>query len=484
MVAPHSATSAPEDPWKKRVLVSANVLCALYIVYLVFHPVPKEAGGWPGSPVSSTPPKSQELTVDGEPPVSQGEVTAKPEDAPVPPAEASQSYVTHARTPLSPNQWDAYVSLGNNPFSTDFPQDEALTVTSDALVWKRQARVYNYLTCFGEDNNMPTVARYDVAFLPIGCFGDAPGNACLSTSCYFARSLANATFCGKKKFGAFLGDNFYPNGLKKDTDPRFDKDLNTKFFRHGPLRMRYYAMVGNHDKRPYTQLRGPGQHSFWYMPAFNYSGDVIRVGSTSVQVFIVDTHWGFDLSYPHMQSQAEWLDAQLAASTATWKVVMSHEPIFCFADFDHNRALLDFIHPVLLKHKVQLFVAAHVHGVFLHKVQGGYHQLTSAGFADNFHTHVKAKRPRGYYHLGRGASAVFFSETHADVVAFLPDASTIFTHRIPVTIDPAVPVTNIAVGDKKLFEYRHTCEALKPEVPKFCSDFTPGAPPAASPEQG
>lgn len=472
--------------WRKRGLVAANVLCAAYIVYLVFHPVSKESGGWPSAHEhTNAPATSNEVVVETDAPSPTASTGERPQtQAPRKPA-SNIPFVTHARTPLTPQQWDAYVALlspDKNPgglFSTQFPDDEALTVTSDEMVWKRKSRVYDFLRCFGEDNQSPSVPRYDVAFLPIGCFGDAPGNACLSTSCYFARSLANATFCGQKKFGAFLGDNFYPNGLKKDTDPRFDRDLNTKFFRHGPLRMRYYAMVGNHDKRPHTQIRGPGQHSYWYMPAFNYSGDVIRVQGTTVQVFIVDTHWGFDLSYPHMQAQAQWLDEQLGASTATWKVVMSHEPVFCFADFDHNRALLDFIHPVLLKHKVQLFVAAHVHGVFLHKVQGGYYQLTSAGFADNVHTHVKAKRPRGYYHLGRGATAVFFSATHADVVGFMPDASTIFTHRIPVVIDPVVPVTNVAVGDDKLFQYRHTCEALKPEVPKFCSDAT-----AASTPQG
>lgn len=487
MSPPSQTTVNASGEWtlQKILLVLANLFCAGYICYLVFNTTKDST--WPGNTQhrlaeeEATP--APEVLNSGTPeetaatPAQAGPVSSAPRSShPGQPASPNTaSFTTSAKGPLSDQQMLAFKELTTSKrlFSSTFPSDERLSVTSDDMVQRRGTRLFDHLSCFGDDEQRSP--RYDFAFIPIGCFGDAPGSACLTTSCYFGRSLANATFCGNKKFGAFLGDNFYPNGLKRDTDPRFERDLHNKFFRHGALRMRFYAMVGNHDKRPSTQIRRSGQHPFWYMPSFNYSGDLIRSRGSSVQVFVIDTHWGFDLNYPHMEAQAAWLDRELSDSPAKWKIVMSHEPVFCFEDFDHSRALMDFIHPVLKKHKVQLFVAAHVHGVFLHKVEGGYHQLTSAGFSDNVHTHVKAKRPRGYYHLGRGATAVFINETFADVVGFMPDGSIIFTHRIGVDVNPKVDVTDAAIGDTALFSSRHPCEALLPEVPSFCSKYVAGS---------
>jgi hypothetical protein len=74
-------------------------------------------------------------------------------------------------------------------------------------------------------------------------------------------------------------------------------------------------------------------------------------------------------------------------------------------------------------------------------VEGGYYQLVSAGFADNIHVTVKEKRPRGYYHMGRGGTAVLFGAQEAVVTAFSAAGDLIFSHAIPLSKNLTVETT-------------------------------------------
>ena len=418
---------------KKVVLFVANVACVIYLASLVVLPKLNPSG-------------SSLTTTGGGAPTTSSQPSDMPPETPEP-IQVEEGPYTPVTKPLesaSEEQLQRFRKLGMRQPTSTFPREEWMSVTSEALIAQRSIKLYSVLPCIGDDDSAPP---FEVAFLPIGCFGDFVDRfPCQSTTCVLARSLANATFCGKSKFGAFLGDNFYPNGLKRADDRRFEKDLNAKFFRFPALRMTYYAMVGNHDLRPHTQLRQPGEHPYWVMPAYKYAAPVVGEGKVTVQSFIVDTHWGFDHSYPFLAEQGKWLDEELTKSTARWKIVMSHEPVFCFKGFGNNRGLVDFIHPVLKKHKVRLFVAAHVHGISLAKVEGGYYQLVSAGFADNVHRDVKLKRPRGYYHMGRGGTAVLFGENEAVVVAFSATGDLIFSHAIPLTGNTTVETTRGVQG--------------------------------------
>jgi 3',5'-cyclic AMP phosphodiesterase CpdA len=62
-----------------------------------------------------------------------------------------------------------------------------------------------------------------------------------------------------------------------------------------------------------------------------------------------------------MGPQAAWLDAQLAASDARWRIVTMHHPVFSSGrdrdSPDRRTALL----PVLLKHRVDLVLQGHDH---------------------------------------------------------------------------------------------------------------------------
>lgn len=62
-----------------------------------------------------------------------------------------------------------------------------------------------------------------------------------------------------------------------------------------------------------------------------------------------------------LAAQAAWLDAQLAASTARWRVVTMHHPIFSSGQGRDNRERRETLLPVFRKHKVDLILQGHDH---------------------------------------------------------------------------------------------------------------------------
>eukprot|EP00759_Apiculatamorpha_spiralis_P017031 PhF_6_TR2325/c1_g1_i1/m.4137/K14379/ACP5; tartrate-resistant acid phosphatase type 5 len=154
-----------------------------------------------------------------------------------------------------------------------------------------------------------------------------------------------------------LGDNWYPAGLKHASDWR-TAEFDVKFLIQPIFRVPYYATLGNHDSygNGQAQVDYSMKQPFWNCPGFQFISPIIRRGKVTVQIFALNTRLHFEQNFPLIPAQAPWLDSALANSTALWKVVITHEPLFSFNDFEHERALLQHIHPILMKHKVPLYM--------------------------------------------------------------------------------------------------------------------------------
>lgn len=77
--------------------------------------------------------------------------------------------------------------------------------------------------------------------------------------------------------------------------------------------------------------------------------------SDDLQVFVLNSN------APDLAAQAAWLDAKLTASTARWRIVTQHHPIYSSGNERDNPRLREILLPVLLKHKVDLMLQGHDH---------------------------------------------------------------------------------------------------------------------------
>jgi 3',5'-cyclic AMP phosphodiesterase CpdA len=77
--------------------------------------------------------------------------------------------------------------------------------------------------------------------------------------------------------------------------------------------------------------------------------------SPDLHVFVLDTN------QPDITAQAVWLDAGLKASTARWKVVTMHHPVFSSGGERDSKANREILLPVLTANNVDLVLQGHDH---------------------------------------------------------------------------------------------------------------------------
>lgn len=146
---------------------------------------------------------------------------------------------------------------------------------------------------------------------------------------------------------ATVGDNVYPLGREKDWAKRFDKPYEQ-------LRMSttWQPALGNHDYysgdlTPYfhrfPHLRGNAYYTWTLGPA---------------QFFVLDTEQRLDGA----SAQQAWLAAELARSTATYKVIQMHRPMVSSRGGSIGRNIYGSLGPLVAQHGVQLVLAGHEHG--------------------------------------------------------------------------------------------------------------------------
>jgi predicted MPP superfamily phosphohydrolase len=168
-------------------------------------------------------------------------------------------------------------------------------------------------------------------------------------------------------FGVTLGDNFYSVGMESPTDPRWKTQWENLY---DPLGIKIYATYGNHDwglaDSPAAELIYAGMSASWRMPAPYYT-----FTAGSVQLFAVDTN---EVS----EAQLLWLKEQLEKSTATWKLVYGHHPIYSHGQHGDNAVLIAKLLPVL-KGRADVFLAGHDHDLQHLKAEDGVHFFVSGG---------------------------------------------------------------------------------------------------------
>lgn len=156
------------------------------------------------------------------------------------------------------------------------------------------------------------------------------------------KQLADAREGFPFEFVLMLGDNLYGGQKARDFFLKFEQPYRPLVDADVP----FYAALGNHDN-PAIQMK--------YKP-FNMDGRRFYTFTKGPAQF-----YALDSSYmsPH---QLAWLEKALSDSTAKWKIVYMHHPIYSSGKrHGSDVALRTFIEPLLQKYGVDLALAGHEH---------------------------------------------------------------------------------------------------------------------------
>jgi acid phosphatase len=183
-----------------------------------------------------------------------------------------------------------------------------------------------------------------------------------------------------KKFGSrhviSVGDNFYENGVQSASDPQWRSSFD-EIYTAQSLQIPWYVALGNHDYRgvPEAQVDYAKTSDRWRMPSRYYKVAGSDIGAPHVDMFVIDTsplvHQYRDnvhsviaenVASQDVPAQLRWLDEQLAASTAPWKLVVGHHTLHSGGSAHGDTPeVVQLIEPLLQKHRVQAYINGHDH---------------------------------------------------------------------------------------------------------------------------
>jgi hypothetical protein len=186
-----------------------------------------------------------------------------------------------------------------------------------------------------------------------------------------------------------MGDNFYPDGVMSTSDPQWIKSFENIYTAYS-LNIPWYTAFGNHDYRGsiQAQLDYSKVSRRWRTSARYYSFERPIPNSSAKALFVfVDTNpfdgtlsrnSHSDLAEQNTDDQLNWLKKTLSNSSATWKIVIGHHPLFTTGVrrgkmLDVRNALL----PIFQKHKVDVYFAGHEHDLQYQKPDGITHYFVS-----------------------------------------------------------------------------------------------------------
>jgi tartrate-resistant acid phosphatase type 5 len=190
-----------------------------------------------------------------------------------------------------------------------------------------------------------------------------------------AIQMAKAATDLKPQFIISVGDNFYENGVQSVDDPHWQSSFED-VYRDPALQVPWYCILGNHDYHANCDAQ-TAYHKInprWNMPARHYVQSHQIDAVTNADFFYLDTTPMIKGYYKNgsektraqvitqdVPKQLAWFKAALAASTARWKIVIGHHPIYSGGGHGDTPELIENILPLLHEHKVQAYFNGHDH---------------------------------------------------------------------------------------------------------------------------
>ncbi|HEU4388160.1 MAG TPA: metallophosphoesterase [Blastocatellia bacterium] len=175
------------------------------------------------------------------------------------------------------------------------------------------------------------------------------------------------------------GDNIYPNGSLS----HFKKNFEQPFAGLLVDRVRFYAVLGNHDVED-------GRHDQCEYPLFNMGGNsyyTLKKGDGLLEFFMLDSN-SFDAT------QATWLENSLRASQAKWKIAVFHHPIYSSGkSHGSSLSLRRKLEPLFTRYGVSIAFSGHDHIYERTRPQNGIHYFVSGAAGKTRRGDVDLKSP-------------------------------------------------------------------------------------------
>ena len=170
-------------------------------------------------------------------------------------------------------------------------------------------------------------------------------------------------------FTLMVGDNIYEG-------PAGREDYRLKF--EEPYRVlldegvKFFAALGNHDdprEIHYEHFNMRGRRYYRFAPP----GNLLARITTPVAFFALDSTY-LD------REQLAWLDQELAASGADWKIVFLHHPIYTSGRYRASAFVTrSALESILVRHRVNVVFSGHEHIYQRSTLQNGIQYFVSGG---------------------------------------------------------------------------------------------------------
>jgi len=199
-----------------------------------------------------------------------------------------------------------------------------------------------------------------------------------------------------------LGDNLYPNGVGP-SGRNMEDNWKDVYLGKSSLKTKWYAVTGNHDwagdakkMRKYKDSGG-----FWQMPDFFHS---VKFGSSGsdVEVFLLDTEiWRGGKEKSRRTEQKDWLKRKMQESSAKWKIVVGHHPIYSGGKHGGSSSVKSDLDPIMRSNGATIYFSGHDHAQQHIQVNNVNYVVTGAG------SKVSTRTSSG---VPKGASKIFLKE--------------------------------------------------------------------------
>ena len=237
-----------------------------------------------------------------------------------------------------------------------------------------------------------------------------------------AAGMGKLAASSSSSFCLALGDNFYTTGVKSVNDPRFLHTFENVFTADSlqAPNFSFKVIAGNHDHKGNVtaQIDYSGVSERWDFPSLYYTFTEGDVQFVMIDTVVLSGNSdledgselrGIDLPGPMVeeeaQTQLEWIESTLAASTAKYIIVAGHYPIYSICEHGPTPSLISNLKPMLVQHNVSAYMNGHDHCAQFIDVNDGvqYHTIGSAHLNDPSTAHEKTlERSEIKFHTGSG----------------------------------------------------------------------------------